>query len=48
MNMKLQTLYEMKAHKKVCVYKCPEPGCPKAPMNRERDIQTVVNICACT
>ena len=46
MNMKLQTLHEVKAHKKVCVYKCREPGCPKAPMSREREIQTVVNICA--
>ena len=47
MHMKLQTLHEVKEHKKGrrCVYKCMEPGCPKAPMNRERDIQTVVNIC---
>ena len=32
-------------HKKVCAYKCREPGYPKMPINRERDIQTVVNIC---
>ena len=32
-------------HKKVCVYKCREPSYPKMPMNKERDIQTVVNIC---